>query len=98
MLLARRYLSFAEEIALLRAQGCTMQEVACRHDRVASTNSRELRRTAIRSGGFEYRATTAQRHAVAPAAQDGPASVNRRPAVRRRFTLQPLHQLPFRPD
>ena len=42
-----RYLSFAEreEIALLRAQGCTVQEVARRIGRAASTISRELRRT-----------------------------------------------------
>jgi IS30 family transposase len=61
-----RYLSFAEreEIALLRAQGCTIQEVARRIGRAASTISRELRRNAAtRSGGFEYRATTAQWHA-----------------------------------
>src|SRR5207342_3420627 len=61
-----RYLSFAEreEIALLRAQGCTAEEVARRLGRVASTISRELRRNAAtRSGGLEYRATTAQWHA-----------------------------------
>src|SRR6266566_4736084 len=64
--LSGRYLSFAEreEIALLRAQGCTMQEVARRIGRAASTISRELRRNAAtRSGGLEYRATTAQWHA-----------------------------------
>ena len=61
-----RYLSFAdrEEIALLRAQGCTVREVARRIGRAASTVSRELRRNAAtRSGGLEYRATTAQWHA-----------------------------------
>ena len=61
-----RYLSFAEreEIALLRAQGCTVQEVARRIGRAASTISRELRRNAAtRSGGLEYRASTAQWHA-----------------------------------
>src|ERR1700687_197483 len=64
--LSGRYLSFAEreEIALLRVQGCSMQEVARRLGRAASTISRELRRTApTRSGGLEYRATTAQWHA-----------------------------------
>ena len=64
--LSGRYLSFAEreEIALLRAQGCTIQEVARRLGRAASTISRELRRNAAtRSGGLEYRATTAQWHA-----------------------------------
>ena len=61
-----RYLSFAEreEIALLRAQGCTVREVGRRIRRAASTVSRELRRNAAtRSGGMEYRASTAQWHA-----------------------------------
>ena len=64
--LCGRYLSFAEreEIALLRVQGYSMQEVARRLGRVASTISRELRRNAAtRSGGLAYRATTAQWHA-----------------------------------
>jgi IS30 family transposase len=64
--LSGRCLSFAEreEIALLRAQGHSMQEVARRLGRVASTVSRELRRNAAtRSGGLAYRATTAQWHA-----------------------------------
>jgi IS30 family transposase len=64
--LSGRYLSFAEreEIALLRVQGHFMQEIARRLGRAASTISRELRRNAAtRSGGLEYRATTAQWHA-----------------------------------
>jgi len=64
--LSSRYLSFIEreEIGLLRAQGLSMQEVARRLGRAASTISRELRRNAsTRSGGLEYRATTAQWHA-----------------------------------
>ena len=64
--LSGRYLSLAEreEIALLRVQGYTMQEIARRLGRAASTISRELRRNAAtRSGGLEYRATTAQWHA-----------------------------------
>lgn len=64
--LSGRYLSFAEreEIALLRVQGYSMQEVARRLGRAASTISRELRRNAAtRSGSLEYRATTAQWHA-----------------------------------
>ena len=51
-----RYLSFAEreEIALLRAQGCNVREVARRIGRAASTISRELRRNAAtRSGGLD---------------------------------------------
>lgn len=61
-----RYLSFSEreEIALLRAQGHGVREVARRLRRAASTISRELRRNAAtRSGNLDYRATTAQWHA-----------------------------------
>jgi transposase, IS30 family len=61
-----RYLSLLEreEIALLHVQGHSMQEIGCRLARAASTISRELRRNAAtRSGGLEYRATTAQWHA-----------------------------------
>jgi IS30 family transposase len=64
--LSGRYLSFAEreEIALLRAQGHSMQSIARQSGRAASTISRELRRNAAtRSGGLDYRATTAQWHA-----------------------------------
>jgi IS30 family transposase len=64
--LSGRYLSFAEreEIALLRAQGRKVCEIARQLDRAASTISRELRRNAAtRSGDLEYRATTAQWHA-----------------------------------
>ena len=61
-----RYLSLAEreELALLRAQGLGVREAARRMQRAPSTISRELRRNAAtRSGGFDYRATTAQWHA-----------------------------------
>jgi transposase, IS30 family len=64
--LSGRYLSFAEreEIALLLAQGYAVRDIARRLGRAASTVSREVRRNAAtRSGGFEYRATTAQWHA-----------------------------------
>ena len=64
--LSGRYLSLVEreEIALLRAQSHSMQEIGRRLGRSASTISRELRRNAAtRSGGLEYRATTAQWHA-----------------------------------
>jgi len=64
--LSGRYLSFAEreEIALLRARGCGVREIARSLSRSPSTISRELRRNAAtRSGGCEYRATTAQWHA-----------------------------------
>ena len=61
-----RYLSFAEreEIAILRAGGGGVREIARQLGRSPSTISRELRRNAAtRGGGFEYRATTAQWHA-----------------------------------
>lgn len=58
-----RYLSFAEreEIALLRAVGSGIREIARRVGRSPSTISRELRRNAAtRSGRLEYRASIAQ--------------------------------------
>src|SRR5918993_2956329 len=64
--LSGRYLSFAEreEIALWRAQGLGVREVARRLGRAGSTISRELRRNAATRGGtLDYRATTAQGHA-----------------------------------
>jgi IS30 family transposase len=64
--LSGRYLTFAdrEEIALARAQGVGVREIARRLGRTASTVSRELRRNAAtRSGGLGYRASTAQWHA-----------------------------------
>jgi IS30 family transposase len=64
--LSGRYLSFAEreEIALLRAGGCGVREIARQLGRSASTISRELRRNAATRGGrLDYRATTAQWHA-----------------------------------
>ena len=61
-----RYLRFAERegIALWRARGLGVREIARRSGRVASTISRELRRNAAtRGGNLDYRATTAQWHA-----------------------------------
>ena len=58
-----RYLSFAEreELALLRAQGNGIREIARRLRRSPSTISRELlRNAATRSGTLQYRATVAQ--------------------------------------
>ena len=82
---SRRYLSFTEreEIALLRAQGFSMQEVARRLGRAASTISRELRRNAAtRSGGLEYRATTAQWHAERSARRPKPGKLAVNAALR----------------
>jgi len=83
--LSGRYLSFAEreEIALLRVQGCSMREVARRLGRAASTISRELRRNAAtRSGGLEYRATTAQWHAERSARRSKQAKLALNAALR----------------
>ena len=76
--LSGRYLSFAEreEIALLRAQGRKVREIARQLARTASTISRELRRNAAtRSGGLGYRATTAQWHAERAARRPKPAKL-----------------------
>ena len=61
-----RYLSFAEreEVAILRAKGCGVREIARQTGRCPSTISRELRRNAAtRSGTSGYRAINAQWHA-----------------------------------
>jgi IS30 family transposase len=58
-----RYLSFQEreEIAMLKAQGAGVREIARRLGRSPSTISRELRRNAAtRSGKLDYRASVAQ--------------------------------------
>jgi IS30 family transposase len=60
-----RYLSLAEreEIAVLRAQGAGVREIARRLGRDPSTVSRELRRNAATRGGrLDYRASVAQWH------------------------------------
>lgn len=80
-----RYLSFAdrEEIALWRAQGHGVREVARQLGRAASTVSRELRRNAAtRSGGLEYRATAAQWHAERAARRPKPAKLVKQPVLR----------------
>jgi IS30 family transposase len=64
--LSGRFLSLAEreEIALLKAQGAGVRQIARQLGRDPSTISRELRRNAATRGGrIEYRATTAQWHA-----------------------------------
>jgi IS30 family transposase len=61
-----RYLSFGEreEIALLRAQGLGVREIARQLERSPSTISRELRRNAsTRTWRLEYKASVAQWHA-----------------------------------
>jgi IS30 family transposase len=81
-----RYLSFAEreEIALARARGDGVREIAARLGRAASTISRELRRNAAtRGGGVEYRAMTAQWHADRAARRPKPAKRLINPALRK---------------
>jgi hypothetical protein len=76
--LSGRYLSLVEreEIALLKVQGHSMQEIGRRLGRAASTVSRELRRNAAtRGGGLEYRATTAQWHAERSARRPKPTKL-----------------------
>lgn len=61
-----RYLSLTEreEIAILKAKGCGVREIARRLERDPATISRELRRNAAtRSDSSGYRAVTAQWHA-----------------------------------
>jgi IS30 family transposase len=76
--LSGRYLCFAEreEIALLHAQACGVREIARHTKRSPSTISRELRRNAAtRSGGFVYRASTAQWHAERKSKRPKPAKL-----------------------
>jgi IS30 family transposase len=71
-----RYLCFAEreEIALLRAEGLGVREIARWLGRSPSTISRELRRNAAtRAGRLEYRASVAQWHAEQRAKRPKPA-------------------------
>src|SRR5262245_8491329 len=77
-LLSRRYLAFTdrEQIALWRAPGHDVRAIARYLARAPSTISRELRRdAATRSGGLEYRATTAQWHAERAACRPKPAKL-----------------------
>ncbi len=63
--LSGRYLSFAEreEIAIMKAVGCGVREIARWLGRSPSTISRELRRNcSTRTYRLEYRASTAQWH------------------------------------
>jgi len=80
-----RHLCFAEreELAILHAQGLGVREIGRRLGRSGSTVSRELRRNAAtRSGGFEYRATTAQWHAERAGRRPKPAKLATNAALR----------------
>jgi len=81
-----RYLSFAEreEIALSRARGDGVREIARQLGRSASTISRELRRNAAtRGGAFDYRAHTAQWHADRAARRPKEAKLVTNPKLRK---------------
>ena len=83
--LSGRYLSLAEreEVAILHARGLGVREIARRIGRSGSTVSRELRRNAAtRSGGLEYRATTAQWHSERAARRPKPAKLAVNAALR----------------
>lgn len=80
-----RYLSFAERehLALARARGEGVREIARQLGRAPSTISRELRRNAAtRGGGLEYRAITAQWHADRSAKRPMPAKLQTNPTLR----------------
>jgi IS30 family transposase len=84
--LSGRYLSFAEreEIAVLRAQGVGVRQVARRLGRDPATISRELRRNAATRGGrLDYRASTAQWHADRRAGRPKLAKLAANDALRR---------------
>src|SRR5260370_32598816 len=73
-----RFLAFTdrEQIALWRAQGHGVRAIGRQLARPPSTISRELRRNAAtRSGGLEYRATTAPWHADRAARPPKPAQL-----------------------
>jgi IS30 family transposase len=83
--LSGRYLSFheREEIALLRAQGAGVRQIARAISRDPSTISRELRRNAAtRPGGSGYRASVAQWKAELAAKRPKPAKLAANPALR----------------
>jgi IS30 family transposase len=91
-LVSGRYLSFAEreEIAILRVQEHGVRAIARKLGRAPSTISRELRRNAAtRSGGLEYRATTAQWHADRSSRRPKPAKLVRN-EVRRDYVQERL--------
>lgn len=83
--LSGRYLSFEEreEIALLRAQGAGVREIARTIGRDPSTISRELRRNAAtRVGNSGYRASVAQWKAELAARRPKPAKLVANPQLR----------------
>jgi IS30 family transposase len=98
--LSGRYLSFGEreEIALLRARGCGVREIARQLGRSPSTISREVRRDAATRGGYlEYRASMAQWHADRRGRRPKPAKLAVNPELRR-YVQDRLSGAVQRPD
>jgi IS30 family transposase len=95
-----RYLSFheREEIALLKAQGAGVRQIAHAIGRDASTISRELRRNAATRGGKpEYRASVAQWKAELTAKRPKTAKLAANPALRK-YVQERLSGQIRRPD
>lgn len=95
-----RYLSFGEreEIALLKAQGHGVREIARRVARSPSTISRELRRNAAtRSGNLKYRAGVAQWKAELAARRPKKAKLVANPRLRE-YVQERLAGEVHRPD
>ena len=82
----------------MRARGCGVREIARQLGRSPATVSRELRRNAAtRSGGFEYRASTAQWHADRRGQRPKPAKLAANSALRR-YVQDRLSGAVQRPD
>jgi IS30 family transposase len=87
-----------EEIAILKANGCGVREIARQLRRHPSTVSRELRRNAAtRAGTSGYRATTAQWHANRRAKRPKAAKLAANQALRS-YVQDRLSGLITRPD
>jgi IS30 family transposase len=98
--LSGRYLSFPEreEIALLRARGLGVRQIARAIGRDPSTISRELRRNAAtRSGNLDYRASVAQWKAELTARRPKTAKMITNPALHA-YVLERLSGKIARPD
>src|SRR5712691_1537357 len=98
--LSGRYLSFAErdEIAILKATGCGVREIARKLRRAPSTISRELRRNAATRAGLSgYRAIAAQWHADRRAERPKVAKLAANEALRT-YVQDRLSGLITRPD
>jgi IS30 family transposase len=98
--LSGRYLSFGEreEIAVLRAAGVGVREIAGRLGRCPSTVSRELsRNSTVRAGVLEYRAGVAQVRAECRGRRPKAAKLACNPELRR-YVEERLAGMVLRPD